>query len=192
MIDSTSKPQAVEGVYILVKSDKTDILVEAQTTLFDAVQLPKIADGVYLLAGRSASYAVNVYVSPGFEKKTIKVDLGKVEPPPIVNPPPGTDDLDYAKLESISKEAADSLNDPTTKKALADGLGSLNLSNMDLEATKQLVSTKTRDVLLKRAPQSKKIGWTKWTLAVEAWQKANVKTAEQHQKSIAAIVRSLQ
>lgn len=119
------------------------------------------------------------------------VEIEGSAPGPVDPPPPPVDD--YSELTEISKNAADALNDPTTRAALKAAMSSVNYEGSTLAEAQQLVVSAVLKVMSDRRDTSVDANWYNgWRVPInEALAASSIETVDQYKAAIEAIVKGL-
>lgn len=108
---------------------------------------------------------------------------------PPIDPPVD----DYSELTEISKNAADALNDPTTRASLKTAMSSVNYEGSTLAEAQQLVVSAVLKVMSDRRDSSVDANWYNgWRVPInEALAASSIETVDQYKAAIEAIVKGL-
>ena len=190
------EPGTKTGAYLNVVSDR-----KWATPLYDGIEITETkTPGEFIMFAPAGSYRVllsefDPELGPRYSWHTVVVEpaAGEPEEPddPDVPPPAG----DFASLTQVAKEAADKLNDPPTRAALAKGYKAvIPLLEGKTYAEAMEVVQQTRRMVLIPAMRGNPAIWNDWLKAVDAELKKVVPVgdAAAYVQAIGAIVKGLE
>lgn len=131
----------------------------------------KLRPNIWFVLGKPGKYFVTIIESDP-EKGLDFIDESFVingKDTPAVDPDLDKPQMGFESLVKVSKESADKLNDPTTRKGLFDGYKSAlaTTEGKTFEETKLAVTAARFAVLNARKDASRDIPWDQWRLAVD-------------------------
>lgn len=193
VILSEREPGTKTGAYLHVVSDR-----KWATPLYDGIEITETkTPGEFIMFAPAGSYRVllsefDPEKGPRYTWHTVVVEPAASEPDdPDVPPPTG----DFASLTKVAKEAADKLNDPPTRSALAKGYAAvIPLLQGKTYAEAMEVVQQTRRMVLIPAMRGNPAIWNDWLKAVDAELKKVVPVgdAAAYVQAIGAIVKGLE
>jgi hypothetical protein len=135
----------------------------------------KTRPNIWFVLGKPGKYFITIIESDP-EKGLDFIDDSFVvvaKDTPVVDPDkpdPDEPQVGFESLVKVSKDSADKLNDPATRKGLFDGYKSAlaTTENKTFEETKLAVTAARFAVLNARKDASREVPWDQWRLAVDA------------------------
>lgn len=132
----------------------------------------KLRPNIWFVLGKPGKYFITIIESDP-EKGLDFIDESFVvtgKDSPVVNPDPDKPQVGFESLVKVSKESADKLNDPATRKGLFDGYKSALAAteNKTFEETKLAITAARFAVLNARKDASREVPWDQWRIAVDA------------------------
>lgn len=187
-----------EVVEFSVETDKKDVLIEVNKTLFKDVKAYKLESnkaGVlkYVFTAPPGKYRIKaIGFDPGIEIDTAVVEIKGNASKPVPDDPEEPEIGDYSKVETTCAELVKKLNDQPTQDRLRLTIAGVDFDG-SLSESKALLKTAIVGVLASRQGNSRLVDWNGgWRVPLNTEiEKANVTTIGQFKKLIQAIVSGL-
>lgn len=188
-----------EVVEFSIQTNKADVLVEVNKTLFKSVRAYKLesddeGESKYVFTAPPGKYRIKaIGFDPGIEVATAVVEIKSSgttrpeEPPDEDNP-----DNDYSSITKLCSELVSKLKDQPTQDSLKLRIAEIKF-NGTIEESKQELKTAIIAVLASRQGQSKLVDWYGgWRVPLNsAIEKLELKTIGDFRKLVGAIVDGL-
>lgn len=179
------------GAYLQVSSTK-----KWATPVYDGIDITETKNpGEWIMFAQPGKYRVllaefDPETGPRYTYHDVVIGKG-TKPPDPPQPPTG----DFATLTKVAKEAADKLNDPPTRAALASAYKSVQstIPGKSYEDARVAVVAARFAVLNARKGESLTVDWNSWLKAVdvEITKLVPVGDAAKYQAAIGAIIAGL-
>ena len=135
----------------------------------------KLRPNIWFVLGKPGKYFVTIIESDpekglDFIDESFVISGKDTTPDPDKPDEPDKPQVGFESLAKVSKESADKLNDPATRKSLFDGYKSalITTENKTFEETKLAVTAARFAVLNSRKDASREVPWDQWRIVVDA------------------------